>query len=122
MPTITKKNIEHGLNFENARKVGRKAGLGETPVPMAVFGKDQAYVVEDGVCGFAWIEIRPARGPLVTYLKKSKQGYYSSYEGAYIFPIHDFNQSLARKEAMAYAMAAYLCNCGYNVYAGSRID
>lgn len=122
MPTITPANIQHGLNFENALKVGRKAGLGETPVPMTVFGNDQAYVVEDGVCGFAWIEIRPAKGGLVTYLKKSKQGYYSSYQKAYIFNIHDFNQSLTRKEAMAYAMAAYLCNCGYNVCANSRID
>ena len=122
MATITKKNIEHGLNFENARKVGRKAGLGETPVPMQVIGSDQSFLVEGGVCGFAWIEIRPARGPLVTYLKKSKQGYYSEYERAYIFNIHDFNQSLTRKEAMAEAMAEHLRKCGYNVYAGSRMD
>ena len=122
MPTITKKDIEHGWNFQEALKIGRKAGLGETPVPMMVYGKDQAFLVEGGVCGFAWIEIRPARGPLVTYLKKSKQGYYSAYERAYIFNIHDFGQSMTRKEAMAEAMAAHLRKCGYNVYAGSRID
>ena len=122
MPTITKNNIQHGLNFENALKIGRKAGLDETPIPMAVFGREATYVVEGGVCGFAWIEIRPARGPLVTYLKKAGMGRYDSYNRCYRFNIHDFGQSMTRKEAMAFAMAEHLRKCGYNVYAGSRID
>jgi hypothetical protein len=122
MATITPANIQHGLNFENALTIGRKAGLDCTPVPMIVNGTDRSFFVGDGVCGFAWIEIRPARGGLVTYLKKSKQGYYSEYERAYIFNIHDFNQSLTRKEAMAEAMAEHLRKCGYNVFANSRID
>ena len=122
MATITPANIQHGLNFENALRIGIEAGKNEGVIPMAVHGKDQTYVVLDGVCGFAWIEIRPARGGLVTYLKKSGQGYYSEYNRCYMFPIHAFNQSLTRKEAMAEAMAEHLRKCGYNVYAGSRMD
>lgn len=122
MPTITKKNIEHGLNFENALAEGIQAGKEVIPIPMQVIGSDQSFVVEGGVCGFAWIEIRPARGPLVTYLKKSGQGYYSEYNRCYIYNIFHFGQSMTRKEAMADRMAEYLRKCGYNVYAGSRLD
>ena len=122
MPTITKKNIEHGLNFENALAEGIQAGKEAIPEPMEVIGKNEYYFVDAGPCGFAWLEIRPARGPLVTYIKKSGQGYYSSYSRAYIYTIHQFGQSLTRKEAMADRMAEYLRKCGYNVYAGSRID
>ena len=122
MPTITKKNIQHGLNFENALAEGIQAGNEVIPIPMQVIGRDQSFVVEGGVCGFAWLEIRPARGPLVTYLKKSGQGYYSSYSRAYIYTIHQFGQSLTRKEAMADRMAEYLRKCGYNVYANFRLD
>ena len=122
MPTITKKNIEHGLNFENALAEGIQAGKEAIPEPMEVIGKNEYYFVDAGPCGFAWLEIRPARGGLVTYLKKSGQGYYSEYNRCYMFPIHAFNQSLTRKEAMAEAMAEHLRKCGYNVYAGSRMD
>ena len=122
MPTITKKNIEHGLNFENALAEGIQAGKNAGVIPMEVYGKDRTYIVEGGPCGFAWIEIRPARGPLVTYLKKSGQGYYSEYNRCYIYSIFHFNQSMMRKEAMADKMAEYLRKCGYNVYSNSRID
>lgn len=123
MPTITKKNIEHGLNFENALAEGIQAGKEVVPVPMQVIGSDRSYIVEGGVCGFAWLEIRPARGPLVTYLKKSGQGYYDRYNRCYVFPMNGyFGQSMTRKEAMADRMAEYLRKYGYNVYANSRID
>lgn len=123
MPTLTKKNIEHGLNFENALAEGIQAGKEVIPVPMQVIGSDRSFVVEGGVCGFAWLEIRPARGPLVTYLKKSGQGYYSEYNRCYVFPMNGyFGQSMTRKEAMADRMAEYLRKCGYNVYSNSRID
>ena len=79
-------------------------------------------VVADGVCGFAWLEIRPARGPIVTFLKKNGIGYINRYEGCYQVSIHAFNQSLAKKEAYATAAADYLRSCGYEVYSGSRID
>jgi len=122
MPTITKKNIEHGLNFENALAEGIQAGKNAGVIPMAVYDKNNTYIVEGGVCGFAWLEIRPARGGLVTYLKKSGQGYYSEYNRCYIYSIFHFGQSLTRKEAMAEAMAEYLRKYGYNVYANSRLD
>jgi len=122
MPTITKKNIEHGLNFENALAEGIQAGKEAIPEPMEVIGKNEYYFVDAGPCGFAWLEIRPARGPLVTYLKKSGQGYYSEYNRCYIYNIFHFGQSVTRKEAMAFRMAEYLRKYGYNVYANSRLD
>ena len=59
--------------YEQAHAAGMAAGNGCTPTPMVVgqpttpLGNDidyskETYYVSDGVCGFAWINIKPARG------------------------------------------------------------
>lgn len=61
-------------------------------------------VVEDGVCGFAWVTIKPARGPFVKWLKQNKIGRSGTYGGWTISsydttPGTGSSQSMQRKEA-----------------------
>lgn len=109
-------NIAHTVGMEAVARVR------PTIKPMVVCGLGQSYIVPDGVCGFAWLEIRPARGSLVTFLKKNGIGSVSHYHRCYWVNIFDFNQSLVMKEAYAEAVAESLRASGYEVYAGSRID
>ena len=62
--------------YAEAHSAGMAAGNGCTPTPMVVgtpttpLGNDidydkETYYVADGMCGFAWINIKPARGKFV---------------------------------------------------------
>lgn len=35
-------------------------------------------------CGFAWVKIKPARGPLVKFLKDNKLGRTDDFEGGFV--------------------------------------
>ena len=63
-------------------------------------------VGERDSCGFAWIIIRPARGPLVSYLKKQGIG-GNEYGGGYSIwmPGRQPTQSISVHEAAAKAFA-----------------
>lgn len=80
------------------------------------------YYVEDGVCGFAWIKIRPARGKFVNWLKDNRIGRANSFEGGYDIWISEYNQSLQKKEAYADAFAKVLVSKGIKAYSQSRMD
>ena len=109
------------------------AGNGCTPTPMVVgtpttplgndidYSKD-TYYVSDGVCGFAWVNIKPARGKFVKYLKDNDIGRKDSYYGGYTIWVSGFGQSLARKESYARAFANHLNKNGITAYSMSRID
>lgn len=62
-------------------------------------------VVPDGPCGFAWIKIKPARGPFIKFLKENNIGGRDEYEGGYRISFHDIcptrsgSQSMMKKEA-----------------------
>jgi fermentation-respiration switch protein FrsA (DUF1100 family) len=82
----------------------------------------QQWFVEGGVCGFAWINIRPANCGFALWLKK--KGYVrgtSSQGGVNIF-VHDFGQSLQRKSAYASAFADVISKAGIKAWAQDRID
>ena len=80
------------------------------------------YHVEDGVCGFAWVKIRPARGKFVNWLKKNKIGKTDSFEGGYMIWISDYNQSMQKKETYACVFSKVLSDNGIRAYAMSRMD
>ena len=69
--------------YEKAHEAGMKAGneVGVRPMivgsPTTAFGSDidyskKTYVVEGGVCGFAGVVIKPARGKFVAFLKENE--------------------------------------------------
>ena len=118
--------------LERAHLMGMDAGRGSTPTPMIVgspstpFGSDIDYskpthFVESGVCGFAGVVIKPARGKFVSYLKGLGMG-HKHYYGGYYVPVSEFGQSLERKEAYARAYAKVLSEEGMNCYVDSRMD
>ena len=118
--------------LERAHLMGMDAGrrVGVTPMvvgtPTEIFGNEidyskPTYVVNDGVCGFAGVVIKPARGKFVSYLKSIGIG-NKHYYGGYYVSVREFGQSLARKEAYAEAYAKVLGEEGMSCYVDSRMD
>jgi len=118
--------------FESAHEAGLKAGreVGVTPMvvgsPTELFGNEidwdkSTYHVSDGVCGFAGVIIKPARGKFVSLLKKFGLGWNHHYGGFYM-TCREFGQSLARKESYCEAFASVLGEAGIRCYVDSRMD
>ena len=118
--------------LERAHLMGMDAGRRVGVVPMVVgtptelMGNDidyskKTYFVESGVCGFAGVVIKPARGKFVSYLKSLDMGYKHYYGGWYV-SVREFGQSLTRKEAYATAFAKVLSEVGMRCYVDSRMD
>lgn len=119
--------------YMGANDAGEQAAEACTPRPMVVgtpstpSGNDldpdkPQYLVEGGVCGFAWVNIRPARGSLVAHLKAVGVGRTDSYYGGYTVWVSGYGQSLARKMAYARAFAGILREAGLDARAHSRMD
>ena len=79
------------------------------------------YHVPEGVCGFAWVVVRPGNSPFARYLKAiniARKGYGG---GVHVW-VSGYNQSMERKEAYAEAYAKVLQEAGIKAYADSRMD
>ena len=116
--------------WNSAKAAGIAAGEAVEVAPMVVVAADifnrpvpgaTRHVVEGGPCGFAGVIIRPANSAFANFIKKNGIG-RKSYSGGVRISIMEFGQSLARKEAMAYAMAGVMQKAGINAYGESRID
>ena len=79
----------------------------------------RSYIVDDGVCGFASVVIKNVK--FSNGLKKLGIG-RKNYPTGYCISVRDFNQSLTRKEAYAYAFAEVLRAHGVDAYIDSRMD
>ncbi len=133
MTTLTIKKASVDEIYREAYEAGLKAGKEVQVTPMIVGTETspfsniidetkQTYFVEGGVCGFAWVKIRPARGKFVQWLKEQNIGSKDNYEGGYTIWCHEFGQSLTRKEAFVGAFAKVLREYGIDAYGQSRID
>jgi hypothetical protein len=114
--------------FQRAHKAGMEAGQGSRPEPMHVvqLGRHGEVVkryapVMDGVCGFAWVTIRPGNSSFANWLRKQGKG-HKGYHGGWEYWVGQFNQSLERKEAYARAFAEVCREAGVQAHAGSRMD
>ena len=118
--------------FDRAHHAGLRAGHESTPTPMVggrtstPFGSvidcnKSTYHVSDGVCGFAGVVIKPARGKFVSFLKSKGLG-WKHYYGGFYMTCREFGQSLARKEAYCEAFAKVLGESGMRCYVDSRMD
>ena len=105
---------------------GKEVGVPKFIVGDAIGLSDQidyskkTYILE-GLCGFAWVNISPARGAFVNWLKAQgigSKGYYGGYE----IWVREFGQSVDRKYAFAQAFAQVLGKYGIEASAGSRLD
>lgn len=82
--------------------------------------------VSDGVCGFAWVELKPANNAFCKWLVK--KGYASKLSGPGVsIWVHDYNQSMQKKAAYARAFCQVIKSQAQDlrlksVYSGSRMD
>lgn len=126
--TLTK-NQCHNIYVE-AYEAGLKAG-NEVGVPKFVVGDaiglsneidySKPTFIMDGLCGFAWATISPARGAFVNYLKSRQVG-SKGYYGGYEIWVREFGQSVDRKAAFAGAFRDVLQKYGISASVGSRLD
>jgi hypothetical protein len=118
--------------FANALAAGRAAGEAAEPTPMVVgtpttfLGNDidytkRTYYVPDGVCGFAWVVIRPGNSSLARQAVKLDIG-SRAYGGGISIWVDEHGHSLDRKQRHAHAYADVLRAYGVNAYAQSRLD
>lgn len=118
--------------WDEAYAAGLKAGQDAIPTPMIVgtptttFGNDidhtkKTYYVPDGCCGFAWI-VCPGNNAFIKWCKANKDARSEYGGGTCVYWVFEFNQSMTRKEAFAYAFAGVLNKHGVKAYARSRMD
>jgi hypothetical protein len=129
---------EYWAMWDEACAAGLAAGKACKPVPMVVGQAVDLFsdkmvpgtesVVEDGVCGFAWVNVRPATSAFCKWWKKNigeatGREVHRAYEGGYtVLWVGEFNQSMTRKEAYAQAFAEVLRKYGIKASAMSRLD
>ena len=107
----------------HAHRAGMAAGMAAQPDPMTVIDSTTgtAWTVPDGLCGFAWVKIS-ARGSFARWALDSGLMRKSSVEPGAFLRVHEFNQSMIRKEAYAKAYAEHLGRAGIDATYGSRLD
>jgi len=119
--------------WANAEKAGREAAANVMVKDYLIQSVDiltgtpvngSPQYVMNGVCGFAWLIIKPANSRFAKWLLASGFGRKSSYEGGVRVSISDFRygQCMERKQAHAGAMCQTLCAAGINCYSDSRMD
>jgi hypothetical protein len=119
--------------WDAADAKGRAAADEVVPVPMVVgtpttpLGNDidfsqRTYFVSEGVCGFAWVKVRPGTSSFARWLVRTGKSRGKAYHGGVDIWIGDFGQSMQRKEAYARAMAQVFTEAGIKAYAQSRLD
>lgn len=118
--------------FDKAHAAGMDAGEKARPRPMVVVQREHPFddsspiikrypPVMDGLCGFAWVNVRPGNSSFANWLRKSGRG-HKGYHGGWEYWVGAFNQSYERKMAYAHAFAEILREAGIKAYAGGRLD
>jgi hypothetical protein len=123
--------------WQEAKEAAEQAIINTIPTPMVVgtptdfLGSDidytkPTYYVAGGVCGFGWVNISPARGKFVQFLKSEGIG-YKDYYGGWSVSAHEIatipgGQSYELKMAAAGAAARVFESWGISCYATGRLD
>lgn len=145
--TVTKKDDNDAVRIHNeAVEAGMKALNECTPIPMVVEQHvnvlddnspvTKAYYVEGGVCGFAEIRFKATTPENRKFLNGCKKAglagedkfenknvvWTKSYQGGFSYWVSVGGQSMAKKEAFAYAYNEVLNKYGIKAYVSSRMD
>lgn len=133
LPKLSKSDLRDLV--QKAVDAAKVAHANAVPAPMRVVQRanpldDNSAVVRDygiisdGVCGFAWVIVRPGNSALAKYLVSIGMG-RKSYEGGIRVSMSGMfaSQSMERGYAAACAFAKVLNDAGFErVYPDSRID
>jgi hypothetical protein len=115
--------------YMEAIDAGHAALNAATPTPMVVVEADiwgnpvagaTRHYVDEGACGFAWIQIKGNTG-FGREMKKLNL-FSKAYPTGLQYWVGEGGQSVERKEAFARAFAKVLNKYGIQAYAGSRLD
>ena len=120
-PAASAKDQAMQLIYNEARIAGLKAVNDLVVTPMIVKDGKRSYFVADGVCGFAWVVIKPANCTFANWARREKMG-QTGYGGGLHIWVNDFDQSYEKKRAYAWAFAEVLRNAGYMAYSDGRLD
>lgn len=117
--------------YQQAHLAGNAAVTTTTVTPMIVQqvanplnDKSQVikeYFVSDGVCGFASVNVKPANSKFAKFLVAHGLA-RKTYTGGVSMSVHQFNQSLTKKEAYACAFANVLNEHGIKAHVEFRMD
>lgn len=131
------KDQDYRAIYEEACEAGHKAATNHKPTPMHVVQRanpldDSSEIVHryepvsDGVCGFAWINLKPATHSFAKWLKKNDLGRKDSYYGGRTIWVFDYNQSMEKKSAYAQAFASvinkHFADNKFQAFPMSRMD
>lgn len=128
-----------------AGEAGEAAFRGAVPTPMVVYtprdvmgsltggddgGADPSqpiYGVSEGICGTAWVNVKPGGSRFARYLLSEGMARRDSYAGGVAMSTWKvcgdrYSQSYARWDAAATAIAKVLREAGIEAWAQSRID
>jgi len=119
--------------YERAHQAGMNAGAVVKVQPMVVgqakslFSNEiddtkPTHFVEDGVCGFAEIIVKPGNSRFANWLKKNNIGSTRYYGGGVSVWVSQFGQSYTRKMEYARAFADVLRNEDINAMPTGRLD
>lgn len=108
----TNEHAEFAAAYNEAYAVGYNAGTSHNPTPMRVYQADiggnrlsEDVVIDDGPCGFAWINIKSANKRFCKWLREYGLADTDSYYGGITIWIGAHGQSYERKQRHAKAMA-----------------
>lgn len=109
--------------WAEASAAGYAAGDHMTPRPMLVSDSTGRPIehVDEGLCGFAWLNVRGANKGFGHWLLKTGRARRGYYGGAEVW-IHAHNQSYERKLKHAQTMAHILKEAGIEASASGRLD
>jgi hypothetical protein len=107
---------------DKAHAVGMLAGNGADPNPIRVVDGWKEYILTDGACGFAWVNVKPGGSSFARWLIANGKARRDGYYGGVTIWVPFFGQSMARKEAYALAYARTLQEAGIDATPNSRLD
>ena len=122
MKTTKQTPQEFDTLIARAHAAGLAAGAGTNPTPMGVTDGSTRWVVMDGPCGFAWVNVKPGTSAFAKYLVAQGVARKDSWEGGVTVWVTQFDQSWERKRAYALAYAKVLVDAGIRAHAGDRLD
>ena len=109
--------------FEAARSEAMLVGSAKSLFSDEIDFSQKTYVVNDGVCGFAWVNIQDGRSSFARQAKKLAGARKSYYGGMDIRPkAMGYSQSYERKLAACHAYAEILREAGIKAFADGRLD